>query len=49
MSNHVWECPHGVERGQGCHRFCPICDAHWIPEWGEYELFAHFPSPLEGL
>lgn len=27
MSNHVWECPHGVEMGQGASKWCPKCDA----------------------
>lgn len=26
MSNHTWECPHGVEHGQGCCHECKHCE-----------------------
>lgn len=53
MSNHVWECEHGVELGQGCTRICGRCSREsgeplvtlrgWSP-WGPYGEGANPPA-----
>ena len=48
MSNHTWECPHGVEMGQGCSKPCPQCEGvktiDIYPSWfGETDKICNLP------
>lgn len=43
MSNHTWDCEHGVEMGQGCANSCPECDAkHAAKAIRRYQLGTAF-------